>query len=413
MANKQIYAALQIADYEVRLVVGEFHETRFNILRVEKERVSGIENLQIVNEGRIIGAITKVIDNASTILGYRIERVLLVVPSVDVVRQTRKVNVSVANNIQLSDIQRGINQATDYRLDDQHELVNIGGMKYSVNGISSRTMPLNESCTQFSMEVDLFFASKAMLYNYVGCVEKAGIEIMDICLDGYAIAEEAAIFEQTIENYMVLINLERTTTTLSLFSSGKLLNSEIIYEGYGKWVSALKDSIGLKNEVAARLLFENAQLVEKYYSDAPIFLWASAEKEKTLSLAQLQNIVQPLANDWVKQINDAIAPINEMGILKILMCGDGCEIVGMKNLIKQLDAPSSIYVPQTIGACNTSLAPCLGMFYAWREINNIRNKQMICTQQSAVVEAVNSNKKRSSEESGFTKKLMKIIMNEK
>ena len=36
MSDKQIYASVEIADHEVRLVVGEFYETRFNILRVEK-----------------------------------------------------------------------------------------------------------------------------------------------------------------------------------------------------------------------------------------------------------------------------------------------------------------------------------------------------------------------------------------
>ena len=36
MNKKEIYASIEVADHEVRLVVGEFYETRFNILRVEK-----------------------------------------------------------------------------------------------------------------------------------------------------------------------------------------------------------------------------------------------------------------------------------------------------------------------------------------------------------------------------------------
>jgi cell division protein FtsA len=34
MSDKQIFAALEAADHEIRLVVGEFFNTRFNIIKV-------------------------------------------------------------------------------------------------------------------------------------------------------------------------------------------------------------------------------------------------------------------------------------------------------------------------------------------------------------------------------------------
>ena len=35
MADRQILAALEITDHEVRLLVGEYHDTRVNVLRTE------------------------------------------------------------------------------------------------------------------------------------------------------------------------------------------------------------------------------------------------------------------------------------------------------------------------------------------------------------------------------------------
>ena len=43
MARKEIYAALEIADHEVRLVVGEMFDSRLNILRVERAAGGGVE----------------------------------------------------------------------------------------------------------------------------------------------------------------------------------------------------------------------------------------------------------------------------------------------------------------------------------------------------------------------------------
>ena len=68
MERKQIFAALELADHEVRLVVGEFHETRFNVLRVERIKSSGIVNKKIVDERNIINAIRKAIQNCSQTL---------------------------------------------------------------------------------------------------------------------------------------------------------------------------------------------------------------------------------------------------------------------------------------------------------------------------------------------------------
>ena len=232
MSDKQIYASVEIADHEVRLVVGEFYETRFNILRVEKVRFNGVEDSIIVNESNVVTALIKAVDNASNILGYRIERILLAIPCVDVKRHSRRVNVMVkSGKVRLSDVQNGINEAIQYSPEENLELVNVGCIKYVINGISSRKLPLNEVCDAFSMEIDLFYANKRILYSYARCVEKAGLQILDICLDAYAIAEEAAIFEQTIENYIVLLNLSRQNTTLSLFSHGKLLSCETLNEG--------------------------------------------------------------------------------------------------------------------------------------------------------------------------------------
>lgn len=411
MAKKQIYAAIELAGHEIRLVIGEFFEAHFNIQRIERVKCSGIENNAIIHEGNVISAIMKATANASNALGYPIQKVLLVVPSVHVTRQSSKTSVTTTGKIMLSDIQRGINALTNIAIPQDSELVNIGGIKYSVNGINTRKMPLNESCTQFGMECDLFFADRKMLYSYAGCIEKASLEIMDIVLDAYAVGEEAAIFEKTIENYIVLVNLERQTTTLSLFSQGRLLNSEVLYEGYGNWVSALKNVTGIKTDACVRLVMESATFDDQA-SNQPVFLWADRDQEKTLSQQQINEIVLPEAKKWKDTILAACQQIMALGNTKMILTGEGCEIAGMKLLAEQMNLETSIYVPQTIGGRNCALTAVLGAFYAWRDINMIRNNSD-CVSELSLIETALQSKSKEEDEHGFTKKLMKIIMNEK
>lgn len=416
MANKQIYAAVEIADHEIRFVVGEFYETRFNILRVERVRFTGIENHVITSEANVVSAIIKACNNASNILGYKIERVLLAIPCVNVQRHGRKVNVVVANSkqqVHLTDIQRGINEAIQLRPYEESELVNIGCIKYITNGISSRKLPINEICDQFTIDIDLFYADKKIIYSYVRCVEQAGLEILDICIDSYAIAEEAAIFEKTIENYVVLVNLARQNTTLSLFSRGKLLSCESIESGYGEWVSALKDATGIQTENAFRLIVDNATFKEDANQLRPIFIWSSKNEQRTLNTKELNELLMSQASKWVETLNRACEPIKEMGNMKYILTGEGLEIQGIKNLLPQLNAGASVYVPQTIGGRNCALSVCLGMFYTWKTLNEIRLDSRTCAQQAEIEVGIQGSKTQLDEEHGFTKKLKNILLNEK
>ena len=53
------------------------------------------------------------------------------------------------------------------------------------------------------------YADKKTVYDYARCVELANLEILDICLDAYAMAQEAAVFEQAIDRYIVQVDLSR------------------------------------------------------------------------------------------------------------------------------------------------------------------------------------------------------------
>ena len=47
MNDKQIFTAIEVADYEVRLIVGEFFNTRFNIIKVERVACDGFDGEKV------------------------------------------------------------------------------------------------------------------------------------------------------------------------------------------------------------------------------------------------------------------------------------------------------------------------------------------------------------------------------
>lgn len=417
MDKKQIYAALEIADHEVRLIIGEFYETRFNILRVERAKVTGINNKRVVEEHNITGAIMKVVNSAGRALGFKVERVLLAIPSVQVKRYCKRVKIDIedgSKRIRLHHIQQGVNEAVGYRPDTDNVLVNVGCIKYITNGITSRKLPVDEICDFLTMDVDLLYADKDIVYSYARCVEKAGLEILDICLDSYAIAEEAAVFEQTVDKYVVLIDLSRQNTTLSLFTHGRLVNCEVLESGYGNWMQPICDEQKLSEEVAFRLIQNNCSFIEREVSDSVIYIWSENGEPKQLTERQVYKAVLPGIENWIHMMNDACAPIIENGNVRYLLVGEGFEIQGLEDLSAKLNAPSQIYIPQTVGARDCSLVTCLGLFYSWREQLNIRSDDRVCCDVRDVEKVVKSASKPSTDdESGFTKKLKSMLLSDK
>ena len=417
MARKEIYAALEIADHEVRLVVGEMFDSRLNILRVERAAGGGVEKREINDEKAVVAAIRKAAADASAALGCRIERVLLAIPSKRVTRVNQKVNVTIddgTRTVRLFHIQSGYNKAITYRAADDLVLVNAGCIKYKVNGITSRKLPLGENCESFVMDMDLLYADKKTVYDYARCVELANLEIMDICLDSYAMAQEAAVFEQAIDRYVVQVDLCRYNTCLSLFAHGKLMKCILLKDGYSAWYAELKERYGLSDSVCYRLL-QNIFSKDPQENDARIIFLDSVDDQQ-IQLSAQEVYVQCFDHiqDWIASINETCRPITQGGNTRYVISGEGMNIQVLEQLMDLFSAPAAGYVPQTIGARDGAYTTAIGMIYNWKEILEIRKDERISVNRNEMEESVEAIRKIAREgEGGFTRKLKNMLLSDK
>lgn len=417
MGRKEIYAALEIADHEVRLVIGELYEARLNILRAERVQVSGVSNKEITDEKAVVSAIRKAVANATIALGYRIERVLLAIPSLEVTRQNQKIQVSIEDGtrtIRLFHIQSGFNKAISYKAGSNVELVNVGCIKYKVNGITSRKLPLGENCDSFVMDMDLLFAQKKAVYAYARCVEQANLEILDICLDSYAMAQEAAVFEQAIDRYIVEVDICRFNTCLSLFAHGKLMKCILLKEGYEAWYADLKAKYGLSDSVCYRLLQNIFSKYPNENGDNVIFLDSIHDTQIQLSAKDVYELCYEKIQDWIVEINETCQPITQGGNTRYVLSGEGMNIQVLEQMLDQFSAPASAYIPQTIGARDGAFTSVIGMIYNWKEIQEIRKDERISVNRNEMEESVEAIRKIAHEgEGGFTRKLKNMLLNDR
>lgn len=416
MSKKRVYASVEIADQEVRLVVLEIFESRYNVLRVERVHCDGVKNQTIVNEANVVTAIRTAVASAQAALGYRIERVLLAIPSVNVQRNNQKIHVQIEDgtkSIRLFHIQQGYAKAIEKKLSEDVEFVNVNKIVYTVNSQETMKLPLSEECTDFYMDIDLLYADKSAIYSYARCIEQANLEILDLCLDSYAIAQESAILVQSNDRPMIQLDLEQDHCTLSLFTQGKLMSCANLEKGYYWFIEPLATKHHLDSEVAYRLLQNLFQNKIEENDDVIIYIEQKEDARVEISSKELLDVCLPRIRQWIAEINEACAPIVKQAKARYVITGQGTSIPVLALMENAFNAEMSVYHSQTTGARDGAYVCGLGMAYAWNEVNRIHRNEKISVNNNELEESIDSIENRSTQdEGGFTKKLKNVILME-
>lgn len=373
MNEQDVQVGLEIADHEIRLVVGQFFNTRLNIMKVERVLSSGIHNAQIIDQAAVIQKIVSAVKHVEENLGLSIERVILSLPSIGLARYVRRINIPIDEKVSIKDIKTVYKEALNTEIPDHQALVNLAITKSLVNGITMRKLPINEPCDALSVDVDLLCADKEMVYRYVQTVEKAGLQVSEISLDSFALGKEASLFEKSLEQHLIAVKAERQSTSLSLFAKGKLVSTETINLGSKQIISAMVNHFNLPIEIADRLLHMNARLGMDHYPNTPIYLWSSDGKTHTLSEDDLMNVIQPILNVWIEEIKTTIKPILESSSAKIVLFGESGEINGFDQLLATAcQCECELYIPETLGVRSSALASVTGLFYVLKDQTSLR-----------------------------------------
>lgn len=407
---KQIYTAIQISEDEVRLLVGEYYGTRFNIIKFERVPCTGVKNFVIVDREAVKNAILQLCEKASKSIGAKVEQVILLLPSLNAQRYSLKVSVKTKNGyLTKEDVASGLNEAYRSQIDPDYIVVNAVIVRYTVNGISLRHLSEKEICDYFSIDVDLLCLPKNVAFDYVSLVEECELKIINVCLDNYAICKEASLFEQTMNHNIILLNVGKYSTTFTLLAKGKIVNCDYINEGLVNMSNYLVNTYSLPSNSAYRLLKYNS-----YYdslNDKDRIVYASSEDNNNLilSLKEICDALNPSLNDFVKHLYNIFEPIITNGNTSITLVGEGSDMLSLKKTLEKImQVNVNSYSPDTIGIRASELTALYGSFFVHRELAEIR-KEDVCGVNLLELENLITKKENDAEVETLTTKIKNLF----
>ncbi|WP_246940165.1 cell division protein FtsA [Bacillus pinisoli] len=262
MNNNEIFVSLDIGTSNVKVIIGEMLNDNLNIIGVGNVKSEGLRKGTIVDIDETVHSIKKAIEQAERMVGVAINRVVVGVAGNHIQLQACHGVVAVSSEnreITNDDILRVIDAAQVISIPPEREIIDVIPRQFIVDGLDEINDPRGMIGVRLEMEGTIITGSKTVLHNLLRCVERAGLEITDICLQPLA-AGSIALSKDEKNLGVALIDIGGGSTNVSVFEQGILRSTTVIPVG-GEHIT--KDlSIGLRTST------EDAEKVKTKYGHA-------------------------------------------------------------------------------------------------------------------------------------------------
>lgn len=224
MDSNEIYVSLDIGTSNVKVIIGEMVNDHLNVIGVGNVESNGLKKGSIVDIDETVQSIRKAISEAERMVGIQIHRVIVGIGTNQVHLSPCKGVVAVASDnkeITNNDVQRVIESAKSVAIVPEREFIDVIPVQFIVDGLEEIKDPRGMIGVRLEMDGILVTGVKTMIHNLLRCVERAGLEITDICLQPLGTAE-VALTKDEKNRGVALVDIGGGATSLSVFQYGVL-----------------------------------------------------------------------------------------------------------------------------------------------------------------------------------------------
>ncbi len=355
MNNSNVLASLDIGTSKVKVIIGEVTNDGLNVIGVGTAESMGMKKGAIVDIDKTVQSIQNAVEQAERMIDMDIKRVIVSINGshIEMLKCHGVVAVSSeTREIGDEDIKRVIDASQVISIPPEREIVDVYPQQFVVDGQDEIKDPRGMIGVRLEMHGTLITCGKTNLHNILKCVERAGLEVEDICLQPIATGEVALSRDE--KNLGVgLINIGAGSTTVSVFMEGQLMDTMVVPLGGDNITKDL--SIGLKTST------EEAENIKKEYGHAYV---TDAQRDVTFTSSTIgsnekktfdQVFVSEIIEARLAEIFDfARKEIRRMGFLDLpggyVLTGGMTSMPGVADLAQDVFRSNvRISVPTYIG----------------------------------------------------------------
>ncbi len=376
---RKIIASMDIGTNSIKLIVAEMINKKTNILAVAETETKGIKKGLIINKEVLIPVLKATIKKAEDMLGLKIRKVIVSVPSFEAEFMMSEGATSITNEdkrVRGIDIVRAMQASVYNRIPSGLEIVSLIPTGFKINEEDIVGNPLDKLANKLSVKTVVTMIPKKNVSTILECFEKIGVEIMDIGLtssgDYYALRNEK--MDSLVG---AVINIGEATTTVSIFNKGVETNTAVIEMG-GQNIDNDISFIYKVTKNDARYLKENLGLAHKRMAQATATALVTNKLGESISINQyeLSEIVMSRLEEILNVAKNQINHLTKKEIHYIIVTGGVSEMPDFELTLESVFGRSAkIAKMQEIGVRNNKYSACLGLIKFYNSKMQLRGKE--------------------------------------
>ena len=401
---KKIYTAIDIGSDTIKFVVGEYFKNKLNILATYEQKAKGIRKGLIVDPNLAINSIKDGIKEINNNLGIDIKKVIVGVPSYNAKFMFVTSEIEITGDAITTDDVNNLIKASVYsKVEQDYELITVLPLTFLIDG-EKETKVVGKTGNKLEIKGIMISAPKKNVYSVLSVMEGAGLEVVDITVS--ALGDYYEVRNNNLDkNIGAIINLGHETTNVSVFSRGKLMNTETIQLG---GINVDKDLAYMFNIN----VFDAREIKEKFASSHKRFIALNDVYEvkntagEVIKLNQIEvtEIVMDRLAELLRLAQKQILLLTKQNISYIVITGGLTEIRAFKNLVYEiLGKDVIIYTEDTLGARNNKYTTSIGMIKYFIDKMEVRGKEYSIIDEQDEELLINPNNKNSKGKAGITK----------
>ncbi len=224
MNSNEMYVSLDIGTSSVKVIIGEMVNDTLNVIGVGNVKSTGLKKGSIVDIDETVQSIQKAVEQAQRMVGMDIKKVIVGITGNHVVLQPCHGVVAVSSEnkeITQHDVYRVREAAELVTIPSDREIIDVVPIHYKVDELDEINDPRGMIGVRLEMQGILITGLRTILHNTLRCVEKAGLEIVDIALEPMA-AGALVLSKDETDLGVALVDIGGGSTTLSIFEQGFL-----------------------------------------------------------------------------------------------------------------------------------------------------------------------------------------------
>lgn len=376
---RKIFASIDIGTYSIKFVVGEYFNQKFYVLASHCINSKGVKKGLIVEPNLVIDAIKNGINEINAMLGLEVKKVIVNVPDYNAKFQMVKGSVDIRDNgtVMADDVNRVIKDSIYNRLDENFELVTMLPIDYTLDGVKGISKPIGKSGQKLEINGIMISTPKKNIYSVLNVLEGAGLEVVDIVINGLSSYYELRD-ERLDKKDGAVIDLGHETTNISIFEKGKLVSNETLQIGGINVEKDLAYVFGVS-------IFEGRTLKEKFASAHKRFCQLNEIYEvkntigESIKLNQLE-VSEVAMSRMLELLNLAkkqIRMLSNVEVSYIVITGGLTEMKSFKNLAYEVFGKDVVvYTVTALGCRDNKYTNALGMIKYFIDKMESRGKEV-------------------------------------